>query len=38
MMIDPNEEIENGTSGEWIVDAICVGDNIVVVVDNEKGE
>jgi hypothetical protein len=35
MMFDPNEEIESGTSGEWIADAICVGDNVVVI--NESG-
>jgi hypothetical protein len=38
MMINPNEEIKNGMSHELIVDAVCVGDNIVLVVDNENGE
>jgi hypothetical protein len=38
MMINPNEEIENGIGGEWIVDVVCVGDNVVVVADSEKGE
>jgi hypothetical protein len=30
-MFDPNEEVECGTSGEWIADAVCVGDNVVVI-------
>ncbi len=38
MMINPNEEMKNGMSHELIVDAVCVGDNIVLVVDNENGE
>jgi hypothetical protein len=38
MMIDPNEEINNGKGGEWIVGVVCVGDTIVLVADNENGE
>jgi hypothetical protein len=38
MMFDPDEEIENGTNGEWIANAICVGDNVAIIVEIEIDE
>jgi len=37
-VIDPNVEINNGMGGEWIANAIYVGDNIVLVANNENVE
>ncbi len=36
-MLDLDEEIESGTNGEWIYD-VCVGDNVVVIVNNDNDE
>jgi hypothetical protein len=38
MMFDPDEEIKNGTSGEWIANAICVGDNVAIINESETDE
>jgi hypothetical protein len=29
-LYDLDEEVEAGMGGEWIADALCVGDNVVV--------
>jgi hypothetical protein len=29
-----DEKIKSGTSGEWIVDVVCVGDNVVTITKN----
>jgi hypothetical protein len=31
MIFDMDEKIKSGTSGEWIVDVVCVGDNVVII-------
>ncbi len=38
MMFDLDEEIESGTHGEWIVDAVCIGDNVVIIAESETNE
>jgi hypothetical protein len=38
MMFDLNEEIKSGTSGEWITNAVCVGDNVAVIAKSETNE
>ncbi len=37
-MFDLNEEVECGTGGEWIANVVCVGDNVVVIANNETNE
>jgi hypothetical protein len=31
MIFDMDEKIKSGTSGEWIVDVVCVGDNVAII-------
>lgn len=38
MMIDHDEEIENNTSGEWIIYGVYVGENIAIIIDSETNE
>jgi hypothetical protein len=38
MMLDPYEEIECGTSGEWIFDVVCVGDNVIIIANMNTNE
>ncbi len=38
MMIGFDEEIKSGIDGEWIANCVYVGDNIVVIADNETNE
>jgi hypothetical protein len=38
MMFDSDEKVENGTGGEWITSAICVGDNVAIIVESETDE
>jgi hypothetical protein len=38
MMFDLDEEIESGTRGEWIADAVCIGDNVVIIAESETDE
>jgi hypothetical protein len=37
-MFDLDEETESGNGGEWIVNAVYVGDNVVVIVKSEIDE
>ncbi len=34
-MFDLDEDMECGTGGEWIANAVCVGDNVVVIHYNK---
>jgi hypothetical protein len=34
-LYDSNNEIEAGKGGEWIVDALCIGDNVAVKAQSE---
>jgi hypothetical protein len=38
MMFDLDEEIKSGTRGEWIANAVCIGDNVVIIVESETNE
>ncbi len=38
MMFDLDEEIESGTSVEWITNAVCVGDNVDVITKSGTNE
>jgi hypothetical protein len=38
IMFDLNEEVECGIGGEWIANVVCVGDNVVVIANNETNE
>jgi hypothetical protein len=37
-MFDPNEKVECGIGGEWIVNVVCVGDNVAVITNNKTNE
>jgi len=37
-MFDPNEKVESGIGGEWIANAICIGNNVVVITNNNTNE
>lgn len=38
MMFDPNEEIEIVMGGKWIIDVVCIEENVVFICDNDMDE
>jgi hypothetical protein len=38
MMNDFNAKVEARSSGEWIVEVVNVGDNVVICVDNSTND
>ncbi len=36
MMYNSDEEIKAGTSGKWIIDNLCLNDNIAVLSDIDE--